>query len=135
VVREGSFAQSYLQALALKIYRYAPVNPGLGEVVERAWAKLSAPAGIPPSGLPDVTGLAFFHETNQYVTRLLSRIAAVRDALLAVANGAAMPGKVVSSRYTEGLPKLNTEDIRDLCRTLSVLLQGSEQAFEEPVAD
>ncbi len=123
--REGSFAQTYLQALAVKIYRGVPVRPGLQDIVERCWTKLQAPVGIPANGLPDVESLAYFREREGYITRLLARIATVRAALLARMSGTPISGKVVSSRYTEGLPKLSPDDVRDLAAALGALLDGA----------
>ena len=58
--REGSFAQQFVQAIAVSIYRKAPVAPALAELVDEAWDVLPAPPVLPPHALPDPSGLNFF---------------------------------------------------------------------------
>lgn len=96
--REGSFAQAYLQALAVKIYRRIGVPERLRAVVERAWSKLPVPTGIPDSGLPDPADLAYFGANEPYIARRLNVVRAVASAFDALAAGRSVRSKVVCSR-------------------------------------
>jgi hypothetical protein len=120
--REGSFAQAYLQALAYKIYRDVDVNSGFGPMVERAWEKLSLPKGIPDNGLPTDENLAFFEETGKYVERRLCVIRTVAAAIQDVVAGRMIRTKIVSSRYTEGLPKLSRLEVEELAEALTAIV-------------
>lgn len=120
--REGSFAQAYLQALALKIYRTIEVPGQLRPVVERAWGKLPIPAGIPQSGLPAPGHLAYFHATEEFTMRRIGIIRTVAAALDDVAAGRPVRSKVVSSRYTSGLQGLSPVDFMELRGMLGQIL-------------
>jgi len=121
--REGSFAQSYLQALAIKIYRHVPVARGVRPMVEQAWQKLPNPAGVPSNGLPEPGELAYFEETARFLFRRYGTISTVRAALDRVADGRRPKGKVISSRYTKGLPQLKPDSVSELREMLGILLQ------------
>ena len=48
----AGFTQSFMQALAVKIYRDVEVARGGGELVEQAWDRLRDPGSIPVQALP-----------------------------------------------------------------------------------
>jgi hypothetical protein len=75
--REGSFVQSYTQALSRKIYRSHAVKPSLAGVVEEAWSLLPEPESIPSQGLPDVETLNFFMPTSAWLARRREKLVAV----------------------------------------------------------
>jgi hypothetical protein len=141
--REGSFAQSYLQALAIKIYRDVPVAKGLKQVVDETWEKLPTPGGVPSNGLPSSDALAYFTETDGFIARRRAAIIEVREALELVAKGSKPKGKVISERYTEGLPHLKACDIRDLRDLLKLLsangpsglVKGAELSVSKTTAE
>ena len=120
--REGSFAQAYLQALAVKIYHGVEVPQQLRSTVERAWSKLPLPTGIPDSGLPAPDALAYFNATEGYVARRIGIIRSVATALEDVTAGRRVGSKVVASRYTAGLPKLAVSEIVELKEALHQIL-------------
>jgi hypothetical protein len=62
--RQGSFAQTYVQALAHKLYRHHPVVPSLQSLAEDAWRLLPEPVGVPEQGLPDLSELHYFMPTE-----------------------------------------------------------------------
>jgi hypothetical protein len=112
--REGSFAQRYLQALSHRIYRSVPVRPGHRERVEAAWALIPGPVGIPDAGLPAVDDLNFFAADAAFFARRQRTIRSVAEAL---ASGAPS-GKIVSRRYTEGIPALPVDVRKELADDL-----------------
>ncbi len=123
--REGSFAQTYLKALSMKLYREAPVSGDMRPIVERAWAKLPSPTGIPADGLPDEDELNFFDDTTQFVKRRRRTVEVVVEALRLIEAGSPLPRKVVSRRYTEGLPSVAQPPVRELAAHLSSYLAAS----------
>ena len=115
--RTDSFTQLYLQALSTKLYREVPLIDAMRPFAEKAWSRLPPPQGIPDEGLPDPSELSYFEETPGFVNRRLSKIASVADAILEVSSGHRPSGKIVSSRYTRGLPDID----RSTARSLSAL--------------
>ncbi|GMU40671.1 MAG: hypothetical protein AMXMBFR23_15370 [Chloroflexota bacterium] len=119
--REGSFAQAYIQAIAHRTFRHHPVRPEFGEVVEEAWSRLPVPGGIPEQGLPDPDELNYFEATGQFLDRRRRMIGEVAHALRCVAHGGAIDGKIVSGRYTAGLPKVPGPAALELAELLECL--------------
>ncbi|MBI5101565.1 MAG: hypothetical protein HZB33_07015 [Nitrospirae bacterium] len=123
--REGSFAQVYLQALSVKIYRHEVVGEPSAARAARAWEKLPLPLGIPENGLPNVSELAFYEHRNSFVDKRRAAIQAVVDAVHAISRGKAVTRKVISSRYTEGLPKVRLPELMNLLESLLPLAPSS----------
>jgi hypothetical protein len=98
--REGSFAQQYLQAVSQHIYRNAPIDSAQKELVEAAWALLVRPLGIPDAALPTPAELNFFIAEQPFFTR---RARVTQSVALAMRSGKPA-GKIVSQRYTDGIP-------------------------------
>ena len=73
-------------------------------VVDEAWSMLPAPTSIPEQGLPDESQLNFFAPSEQWVTSRIQKIADVSNALDRIAAGEDLTSKVISTRYTAGLP-------------------------------
>lgn len=101
--REGGIVQQMVQAMAYEIYRRAPVEPYLREIVEEAWAMLPEPTLKPqPFGLED---LNWFETTDGFYRIRSARLASVFDALEAIEQGLPVRGeRVVTKRYAAGLP-------------------------------
>jgi hypothetical protein len=98
--REGSFAQQYLQAVSRHIYAHTSVNHPHTELVDSAWDLLPDSAGIPDTALPAVDDLNYFVADESFFRRRVRIISSVAEAL-----ESEMPtAKVVSRRYTEGIP-------------------------------
>lgn len=100
--KEGSSVQRILQSLSWSLYRQAEVSEHLAEVVEAAWALLPPP--------DDTSSQALWPSANQFVvseawfaTRR-SRVETVIQALSDVSQGKQLRKKVISTRYTDGLP-------------------------------
>lgn len=122
--REGSFAQTYMQAVAMKIYRHIEVPPPMKAIIDRAWAKLPVPAGIPESGLPDPSQLAFFEDSERFRASRAATIREVATAIESVTKGKPLIEKVVSSRYTASLPRISAEKLQPVCEQLRAYVQA-----------
>ena len=85
--------------------------------------------GSPPRGLPDPERLSpYFAVTDKFTRRRFESMATVKAALDRVATRDCLSGKVISSRYTQGLPELKPEDIAELRGFLSKLLKGGKES-------
>jgi hypothetical protein len=104
--REGSFVQNFTQALSIKIFKDHPVHPHLAGTAKRAWRRLPVPPGIPEQGLPDLVDLNFFEPTPAWWSRRIAAIKQVADALDQRVQGKKVSGKVIATRYAEGLQTL-----------------------------
>jgi hypothetical protein len=122
--REGSFVQTYLQAISKKIYRSMPVSSHQQSVVAEAWDLLPDPSGIPLQGLPRVEDLNYFAYSDDF---MMSRLRSIRRVQELVSNAACgQPGPKVSKRYNEGLRLMSTERLQPLSIFLSRYLAGLE---------
>ncbi len=101
--REGSFAQRYLQALSMKIYREQPVAPGMQRFVRAAWERLPPPPGVPAASLPQIQDLNFFQETDAFVAERRGVVESLCEALPGLIRGEPPAQKIVSTRYGQGL--------------------------------
>ncbi|TSC58774.1 MAG: hypothetical protein Greene041619_320 [Candidatus Peregrinibacteria bacterium Greene0416_19] len=124
--REGSFTQLYLQALSSKIYRHLDVLGPTKKFTEQCWSYLPKPVGIPEQGLPDLDELSFFEETDDFIQKRGTIISKVADALSSVVEGKALNEKILSSRYTEGLNKID----KSAAKKLSVFLKEYAMAVQ-----
>ena len=102
--REGSAVQIALQAMAWQIYRSAPVAAHLADVVEEAWALIPEPDAIGP--LPN---LNWFEATDRFFKTRRARLSSVVDGLERLNTGKLLDTKIVTTRYTEGLPTVDPE--------------------------
>lgn len=111
---EGGRFQRAAQALSTALYRSAPVAPGLRGVAEEAWSMIGAPEQPDPVALECVesVGVNWFRTTPGFFRTRRKRVDEVTRALEALVAGSRLTGKVVSSRYTAGLP-LVTPQARD----------------------
>jgi hypothetical protein len=89
--REASFTQTYLQAIAVHVYRDVEIAEPLRPWAARAWSMLPEPSGIPDDGLPDVSTLNFFEHSETFVARRTAATRRIGDALSARASGQELP--------------------------------------------
>ena len=115
--REGSFAQQFVQALAVKIYRAVAVPASLEELVEEAWEMLPVPASIPPQALPEVSELNFFEPSPEFYLRRRRTFLTVASAL----HQGGASSKVVASRYAPGLHAVDPSVRTALARRLEAM--------------
>jgi hypothetical protein len=123
--REGSFVQTYVQALSVKIYRGREVAEPARRLAEEAWDLLAIPQVIPEQGLPDPEELNFFQPTDSWLRGRVAKICLVADALEAVMSGKPLKESVISHRYTAGLPSVPRRAAR--------ALRDDLRHFAEPV--
>jgi len=115
--REGSFVQTYLQAISKKIYRPVPVSAHQQNVVSEAWDLLPDPSGIPPQGLPPTEVLNFFAYSDDF---MMSRFKSMQKVQVLIARAAiGQAGPQVSKRYNEGLKLMSPEQLDPLNQFLS----------------
>jgi hypothetical protein len=113
--RPGSFAQTFLQALSLKIYGDILVPRSLRMIVKAAWERLPRPHTLPPrQALPDVNGLNFFQPTARFIERRKDTLLTIIHALDARVSGSEPRSKIVSSRYTVGLRRMPVRTAKEL---------------------
>jgi hypothetical protein len=124
--REGSFVQTYLQAVSVKIYRDTPVAAPIRPIVESAWQRLPLPVGIPQQGLPDVANLNFFEPETSWFDRRIKTVRSVVEGLELVTSGQAQAQKIFSSRYTAGLPSVAPAKVQILLQLLAEYLAAVE---------
>ena len=101
--REGEVVQKTLQSMSFTIYRHAPVAPHLEDLVEEAWAMMPEPQPIDVSD----SNINWFEMTGQFFATRSKRLRSVVDALEDIEAGRPLTGKVVTSRYTAGLPEVD----------------------------
>jgi hypothetical protein len=123
--RIDSFAQQYLQALSLKIFRSQLLGSDLELLVRPAWDRLPEPIGIRDEALPDMNDLNFFEETPTFVPARRKSVTSVSHALGAILRGESLSSKVVASRYTEGLPAVDRSELARLSATLTRYLEAT----------
>lgn len=114
--REGGLVQRTLQSVSWQVYRSAPVKPDLEPIVEEAWALLPEPASLPAHVDPEL--LNWFVTSERFFATRRDRLASVRRALDDIAAGRPLDAKVVSRRYTEGLPSVTAAARESLAQHL-----------------
>jgi hypothetical protein len=125
--REGSFVQTYLQAISKKIYRPVLVSTHQQAVVDEAWDLLPDPSGIPLQGLPRTEDLNFFAYSDDFMMSRLRSIEKVQVLISHAALGQA--GPQVSKRYNEGLQLISPEQLEPLNQFLSKYTAGLQDDY------
>jgi hypothetical protein len=125
--REGSFVQTYLQAISKKIYHPAPVSTHQDSIVAAAWDLLPDPSGIPLQGLPRTEDLNFFAYSNEFILSRLKSLKKVQNLIAFSACG--QVGPKVSKRYNEGLLLMSPEQLEPLNQFLSEYVAGLQDDY------
>jgi hypothetical protein len=134
--REGSFVQSYLQALSTRIYRDVELPPKLAKIVHPIWERLPVRAETANVLLPDPATLNYFNADAPWVTRRTGALERVVQALREVSAGGKPSRKIISARYSEGLPRVTTSAIDSLLSSLIAYADAVEEAADaERAAD
>lgn len=102
---EGSVAQTAIQRIAWRAFRYATVDEAQRERCEAAWALIPEPSGLEPDAI--VPELHYFEPTDTFFVTRAKKAALVADAMLL--GGSA---KTISTRYGAGIPGLD-ERVRE----------------------
>ena len=111
---EGSFVQRYLQRVSLTVYRDAPVLSEHRGLSERIWRLLPAPVTDGELAVPPREMLSFFTPDEAFFLR---RAGIIRGVAAALSDGRPTR-KVVSTRYTEGIPSVADETREHLAQFL-----------------
>lgn len=101
--RHESHVQELLQRTSLALFRDVAVEPGLAGYAENAWRRLPVPSAGASLPLGDLTyfepEVPFFRRRVRYLDQFIAGCDSLkRDGYLS--------GKLICSRYTEGLPLL-----------------------------
>ncbi len=122
--REGSFVQTYLQAVSKKIYAHAVVNESQADMARAAWHLLPDPVGIPEQGLPDIGTLNYFEYSSSFLASRLKALGVVRQLLEAASRGEV--GPKVSARYNDGLGAIDPSRLVAITEMMSTYTRGLE---------
>ena len=125
--REGSWVQTYLQALAVQVYRDLPLAPALQTIVTPIWAQLPLRSEARGLALPDADSLNYFTFDEGWLSRRIRTLTSVVRALEEVSDGRRPEGKVVATRYAPALAELPPSDVEALRRDLTGYLQAVAQ--------
>ncbi|MBY6366543.1 hypothetical protein [Rhodococcoides corynebacterioides] len=101
-----SYAQALLQRTSLALFRDAPVIPSLKPWTEQAWERLPTTSTVSP--LP-LTQLAFFEPNDKFFTRRINALDKVLMGCESIFSSGRIPSKLICSRYTTGLPQIQTK--------------------------
>ena len=101
--REGSFVQSYMQALSTKIYRDVELTPKLTMLVRPMWERLAVRSEVADLPLPDPATLNYFDPGEDWIARRLQSLQLVIQGLREIKGGKQPSRKIISTRYSEGL--------------------------------
>ena len=123
---EGSFAQTFVQEISRKLYADEDVSEPMRPFVDEAWSLLPNQRDFPIEGLPDREELNYFSVPDKFIDSQVERIRKVAAGLEARGRGEILATKVQSSRYTDGLRKLDPE----AAKALSDKLHGYLEAIE-----
>lgn len=127
--REGSGVQETLQVMSRDIYRNAPVEDHLADIVTRAWRLLPIPRrAIRPL---DHSNLNWFRPSERFYQTRGTRLRSVLEALSAIEKGLALETKVITTRYGAGLPQVPKATIRELRVYLDRFDPGNDHADDE----
>jgi hypothetical protein len=130
---EGSTAQQILQEMSWARYREAEVAPHLQAVVEEAWGMLPEP---PTSHPHDLGSWNYFVPTDRFMNMRQARIGLVLQGVKDVVAGRPLNRKVISTRYTQGLPHVHPAALVELEEHLSrFCLPDQPSSSETTVSD
>lgn len=114
--REGGIVQEMAQGLSWAIYRDAPVEAHLRDVVDECWGLLPKPSReLRPFSHEE---LNWFVATDAFLLQRAERLASVLDALQRVRSGLPLEGRVITSRYTAGLGAVEPAAVEALIEAL-----------------
>ena len=106
--RQSSEVQRTLQRTSIALFRKVQVPSQLRPYAEYGWSRLHKP---PPGYVLPTEQLAMFNPHEKFFrnrVNYLNKIVAGTDAVL---TRGSLPAKLICSRYTEGLPRLDTAAI------------------------
>ncbi|ROP51007.1 hypothetical protein [Streptomyces sp. PanSC9] len=105
---EGQAFQRAAQRISVALFRNAPVAPPLQRVADEAWEMIGAQAQPDPDTQEKIEriGVNWFTASAAFYRTRRKRVDEILSALRAIECGEPIRKKVVSSRYTIGLPNV-----------------------------
>lgn len=122
---EGSFAQQYVQFLSYNIYKKVRVKRVLSEIIKECWSLLPKPDLLLSS---EEVVVNFFEYKEKMLKNRILKIQNVQKALELCIAGEKLSKKVISKRYTDGLPNVSKEHLIRLNIELKNYLKTVEEA-------
>jgi len=122
--REGSFVQTFLQALSVKIYRSEPLTAGMQMLVSPIWELLPERPETREMTLPNVDDLNYFRFDDRWLKRRVQALESVVRALAETGQGKPLLTKVISTRYGQGLSSVAPAAAGELHKKLSAYLDA-----------
>lgn len=104
---EGSPVQSALKSISRALYRSTQLEGAKHAIAEGAWEYLPEQPNL--DSPIDLARLSFFDEPEKTISMRQKRTREVVDALTSLEAGATLTKKVVSGRYTAGLPSVSAK--------------------------
>ena len=104
---DGGPVQSALKSISHALYRSALTDGTKHKIAEQAWSYL--PDHEVGNNLVDLVNLSYFSDAEKTIAMRLKRTKEVFNALKKIKSGEVAPDKVVSGRYTSGLPLVPEE--------------------------
>jgi hypothetical protein len=127
--REGSFVQSYLQALSTRIYARLELPPKLERIVRPIWSGLTVREEVAGLSLPDPADLNYFEADDAWIARRVQTLRVVIRGLDESENGGSPSRKIISTRYTDGLPRLSASARESLSTWLKTYAGAVDDAL------
>jgi hypothetical protein len=130
--REGSFVQSYLQALSIRIYRDVALTPKLTRIVQPIWDTLELRPEAADFPLPVPSALNYFQTTPDWIDRRSRTLALVLAGLEDIGETGKPRNKVISTRYTSGLSGISEPRRKSLVSWLRKYQEALREAALSP---
>ena len=108
---EGGPVQVALKSISYSLYRDVAMAGSRKRIAEKSWSYLNTPELVNSINL---SKLSYFGGVEQTLKTRHRRTASVISALEAIDNGEQLPSKIVSRRYSEGLPAVGLDARRKL---------------------
>lgn len=121
--REGDFAQQYVQALSRHIYKRCTFSNKLHQRIQTLWDQLPEPDGFSNDTFPDISTLNFFEPRENIVATRIKKIEQVIAGIKKVLAEQPLDKKIIASRYTNGLPLVNRNNLSMLANELQEYLE------------
>ena len=109
---EGGPVQSALKTISVALYRNKTVTGLKHAIAEQAWSYLTCEPA--PASSIDLDRLSFFRNPEATIKMRRKRTSEVVDGLKSIATGTVQLQKIVSRRYTEGLPNVSPQSRQKL---------------------
>jgi hypothetical protein len=126
--REGSFVQCYLQALSTRIYSQLELSPKLERIVRPIWDELRVREESLEMPLPDPADLNYFEVNDLWIVRRIQTLRLVIQGLGESENGGPPGRKIISTRFTDGLPLLPSTARESLATWLKTYANAVDEA-------